>query len=778
MWVLFQISNLTFIGCAGNIVTSVNHFILEDSSFIGRNEFTGTALELNKTVAKLTRTSFAFNSAVKLHNVTCYYAQQEDEKATAGGAIVSVNSSIVIVDSLFVGNWAEVGGAIFSVLYSSVSIVNSSFDGNSAGTADPTTSCTNAGGALHAASGSNIAIRGGYFVNNRAQDGGGVLSSMDISHMTITHSEFINNGAHGYEGYGGVLYIHNTTILTINHSRFFALNGGAVYASDTDVIIADCEFVNDTSESLQLDFDGKGGVVSIDAILLTRIIVNLIITRSQFVGNSAYTDGGVVYARGEINLTIVSCEFINNIAQRGGIVHMYVPGVHVNMTIIRSIFRNNSAVGIGGVVSIGDADREPSGGTADIILAQSTFTSNTAMEKGSVFSTDRTANVTISHCKFVFNTGGSDGGAIAINLGGNAIITHSIFVNNCADIGAVILLDIIEDDSIVFIAHSKFINNTALTSYGGVLYGDYVRSVTVVESQFIQNSALLGGVFYVTYTADIIMSYSNFTNNSALDSGGVLWTTSELDRQVQLHINITGSKFSSNRADGNGGVIMISGGRLSIANSSWDCNMGGSNGAVLYLFQTDVTIDEAFFSSNTADVNGGVMYLNGATAVINNSVFIDNSCGHNGGVAAAQQEHMTIDRSRFDGNSAGNDGGVFTLNEGTIALCGGNHRRNLARNDGGVLQVFQGALTLSDSTFDSNKVGNDGGVIHAYQCITNVSECHFNSNMAENDGGAINAYQGSLGILVDNHFMHSRADNNGGVVVRVSSSRKCHGKQF
>ena len=32
---IIQISNLTFIGCAGNILSSVNHFILEDSSFIG-----------------------------------------------------------------------------------------------------------------------------------------------------------------------------------------------------------------------------------------------------------------------------------------------------------------------------------------------------------------------------------------------------------------------------------------------------------------------------------------------------------------------------------------------------------------------------------------------------------------------------------------------------------------------------------------------------------------------------------------------------------------------
>lgn len=778
-----QISNLSFIGCTGNVINSVNHFILEDSSFIGQDEFSGTAVELIETVANLNRISFIFNLASKLYSVTCYYAQQEDVKATAGGAIVSVNSSIVITECLFVGNRAEVGGAIFSVLYSSITIVNSSFDGNSAGMANSITSCTNAGGALHAASGSGISIHGGYFVNNRAKDGGGVLSSMDISYMAITQSEFINNSAYGYEGYGGILYMHNSSILTINHSRFVnnhALDGGVLYVSDTDIVITDSEFVNDSSNSPETHFNSKGGVVSIEALLSTSDsnIINLIITHSLFIDNSALTDGGVVYASGEVNITIVSCNFINNNAQRGGIVHMYVPAVYINITIIHSIFISNNAVGIGGVVSIGDADQEPSGGTADITLAHNTFTSNTAIEKGSVLSTDRTANVTITYCELSFNTGGSDGGAIAINSGGNVTITHSIFAYNSADIGGVVLLDIIEDGSTIFIGHSRFINNTALNSFGGVLYGDFVRSVTMVESQFTDNSALVGGAFYITYSADIIISHSNFTNNRALQDGGVLWTTSEFDRQVQVHVNIKGSKFSSNTADNNGGAIKILWGRLSVTNSSWDHNMAGLDGGVLHTFQTDVMINEVLFSSNRADVSGGIMHLNGATTFVNSSTFVYNSCGHNGGVGVAQEEHMTIFGSWFDGNSAGHDGGVFILNEGTIALYGGNYSRNSAGNDGGVLQVIQGTMKISNNRFNYNGVGNDGGVIHAYQCTTNISDSHFDSNAAVNDGGAINAYQGSLDISVDSHFIYSRADNNGGAVFAYQVHATVTGNTF
>ena len=349
---------------------------------------------------------------------------------------------------------------------------------------------------------------------------------------------------------------------------------------------------------------------------------------------------------------------------------------------------------------------------------------------------------------------------------------------NCADIGGAILLDIIEDDSSIVIAHSEFVNNTALTSYGGVLYGDFVRSLTIVYCQFIDNSALEGGVFYVTYSADINISHSNFSSNRALTGGGVLWTTSEFNRQVPVHVKIDGSRFFGNRANNNGGAIKITEGRFSITSSSCDHNSAGLDDGVLYAYQTDVKIQDAFFDSNRADGSGGIMHLDGATTAINSSIFVNNSCGHNGGVATTQREHMIFYRSSFDGNSAGHDGGVVVLNEGTIAVYSCSYSRNSAGNDGGVLQAFQGALTLSDNSFNYNRVRNDGGVIHVYQCITNISESHFHSNTAVNDGGAINAYQGILSVSVDNNFLYSIADNNGGEIYAYQVYATIMGNSF
>ena len=121
---IVRISNLNFIGCAGNVVKYVNYFVLKESTFTGLGEFIGTALKLSGTVANLVRSSFISNKAVKLYSVTCYYAQEHVE-TTAGGAIVSINSSVVIMESSFVTNRAEVGGAVFSVLHSNITTINS-----------------------------------------------------------------------------------------------------------------------------------------------------------------------------------------------------------------------------------------------------------------------------------------------------------------------------------------------------------------------------------------------------------------------------------------------------------------------------------------------------------------------------------------------------------------------------------------------------------------------------------------------------------------------------
>ena len=105
-----HISGLTFFECTGSRLVSVNYFFLEDSNFIGNDK--GTALELFKSTATLFKTSFYSNVANKLYNIDCPQYQKQGQ-AQAGGAIVSIQSNITVLHSVFKGNNAVAGGAIF-----------------------------------------------------------------------------------------------------------------------------------------------------------------------------------------------------------------------------------------------------------------------------------------------------------------------------------------------------------------------------------------------------------------------------------------------------------------------------------------------------------------------------------------------------------------------------------------------------------------------------------------------------------------------------------------
>ena len=122
---VIHVSNITFIGCPGNKVESVQQFTLEYSSFIGQENAPGTALELIDTTASLCSNTFISNSG-KQHQYYWY----ENINALAGGAILSTRSNINITESWFEGNHAQVGGAIFSEFQSNITITNSTFIGN------------------------------------------------------------------------------------------------------------------------------------------------------------------------------------------------------------------------------------------------------------------------------------------------------------------------------------------------------------------------------------------------------------------------------------------------------------------------------------------------------------------------------------------------------------------------------------------------------------------------------------------------------------------------
>ena len=127
-----------------------------------------------------------------------------------GGAIVNADGELSIVNSSFSGNSADWGGAIAN--WGELSIVNSSFSGNSADWD---------GGAI--VNGGELSIVNSAFSGNKALSGGGILN-FPVGELSIVNSTFIHNTAEVGVGaifnYWGELSMVNSVIDGRRHACF------------------------------------------------------------------------------------------------------------------------------------------------------------------------------------------------------------------------------------------------------------------------------------------------------------------------------------------------------------------------------------------------------------------------------------------------------------------------------------------------------------------------------------------------------------------------------
>ena len=771
-----HISGLTFYGCTGNALTSVDHFFLEDSNFIGHDSNKGTALELFKTTARLVRNSFRFNIASKLYDIDCPQYQNHGQ-AQAGGAIVSIKSNVTTISSVFEGNSAVAGGAIFHTSCN-VTVVSYTI-GEYVSAKNPYTDC-----------------RSQRRLN--IQCGGASEDSdvIDINHINITHCEFITNYATGPGIGGGAVYVVASNVI-FSHSEFFNNtvlrdNGGVLFAAISSIVIKHTAFINNSAQ-----FDG--------GVVLAHELADIDITHSNFVNNSA--TGGILALENDNNYnffyvfaTVAHSQFSNNNASVGGIIAVNViedAYGQITVNISHSEFINNFAKKLGGVVSIlnddTDANSESDFAECGSILniIHSRFINNKAETGGVIYVEDCDTYVTVSHSIFIENSCSSEGGIMAIHANRRLNITHSEFINNRAQNAGVAFVKF----GSIFIAHNKFINNIALS--GGVLFIQFIADIKIVYNLFIQNTATdgQGGVMATgmspihsfqqskTVTVMVIVSSNEFINNSAETNGGVLQiskynisisfckfinNSANVDGGVlwsdSSDVEIIGNKFLHNKVLKNGGAIYALKATLKINNNSFDHNVGNDGGAI-YVDQINTEIIKSIFENNRAENDGGTILTKEAVLAINESQFYHNSAGRNGGVASILYKTLNVHGSSFTNNQAGNDGGVLSLFEVNATIYTSDLLQNSASHDGGVINAYESVIDISAGChFSSNTAENDGGVIQAYKSITDISECYFNSNSAKNDGGVINGYQRNLTICEGNNFNYNRANNDGGVI--------------
>ena len=353
----------------GVMVTSGSTVDMDNNTFINNVALYGGVMVTYDDTFTISSTTFNNNSA-----------------DVDGGVMITFgDSSFTISTSNFTNNRADRDSGVMETYGdSSFTISNSTFSNNTAGD----------GGVMATFDDSSFTISNSTFSNNTA-DGGGVMLTFDDSSFTISTSVFVNNKA---TLLGGVFLCTDGT-LNVDNSNF-SLNavsnqgGGLIFTLQCSTHITNSRF-DENSRSLytfnsnltlsgHLTFENSmepviagNGVSSQEGGAITSFQSTVIFTRESIVrfSNNRARDGGALLAT-ESTITIYGettiannmanssgggislkqsrleikgmCQFVNNVAVRGG-------GIHASSSTI-AVFQpgtlqviNNSAKFGGGI---------------------------------------------------------------------------------------------------------------------------------------------------------------------------------------------------------------------------------------------------------------------------------------------------------------------------------------------------------------------------------------------------------------------------------------------
>ena len=703
------ITGLKFIGCSSNKIVSVDHFIVDNSVFLGQQDTNGTALDILQANSEITNCSFVNNKPGSYYGPIKVW--EDTFHAYVGGAVIANQSNVTITGCKFEGNSAGIGGAIFATRDVSVIITNSTFTGNTATclTNKHTRSC--AGGVLYFEDGfigadrtmslkrTELALADSRIINNV----GGIMGAYNSS-VSFTSSIFLNNSESFVES--GLLWAQAGSDMTITNSEFAYYFGSAAMT----VVNGNYSSVNIHGSHFHHNTALVGGV------LLVRDHAAVTINQSTFWNNTGQV-GGVLHALENTSVTIDNSEFANNMAEYGGVLAF---AYSTNVTIYTSVFDHNTANYISGVLYAINQ--------CTIVIGDCNFWNNTASYGGAIVAAYG-IEVIILNSEFAKNLAKEHGGVMTITVSSFITINSSLFRDNTAkSLGGV--LDV-KRHSTIIVDGSKFWNST--TDHGGVILADSGSDVIILNSEFARNTANYhGGVIFIGNYTNITINRSHFHHNTASTSnhtagGGVLSAT------VQCTITVIDSEIWNNKALA-GAVFLMNKAYAKICDSKF-WNNSAAFGGFFSISYVNLTIDRTRFYNNTATTSGGVLNaLYGNTVTITESDFDHNAANWSGGtILLAYSGHLTISKSQF------------TENEATLgaALCG-----------------YKSTLTLCYTDFRLNKGAR--GTLYTENCgVTFRGTCTMMNNTAQN-GGAIYATETELSMYDQTTILHNNAMDTGG----------------
>ena len=284
------------------------------------------------------------------HGATVHVESSDfsDNHSTGNGGAISAWDGLEILGSTLVGNTSEDdGGAVYA--RSSLVVHDSDIDGNTS---------EGAGGAFAVESASSVDIDFVSMSDNQSTEefGGAVYVSAPGAEITIRNSDFSENAASWYGGalniwaYGGRVSIQSSIFTENSAGRY----GGAINAW-SDLNVVNNSFVgNFTAE----DHNGGGAAIGTGTAEYPEGTSSVTILRNRFSSNSSAGSGGAVLIEYDIR-----------------------PSNSVRVSANQ--FKRNSADVSGGGVQIDSCQRSYLGGSVFRIAEGNQFVANRAGGRGS-----------------------------------------------------------------------------------------------------------------------------------------------------------------------------------------------------------------------------------------------------------------------------------------------------------------------------------------------------------------------------------------------------------
>ena len=223
----------------------------------------------------------------------------------------------------------------------------------------------------------------------------------------------------------------------------------------------------------------------------------------------------------------------------------------------------------------------------------------------------------------------------------------------------------------------------------------------IVRVEFDGNNATTGGAISCIHVSELSMISTQFTNNSGF-YGGALHVASNGDRDPQQYIPsenyVSGQNtlFVNNKAYINGGALFL---HVGLATATLDragisplyISNVTSNGFLLNNNEDDIFFESCKFRSNYGSTSGGAWHIERGRAGCRDCIFDGNLVNKNVGIGGAvSMQHQSAFHARrlsMTTNGASNGGAIFSRNS-VVDIVNASIIGNMAEKNGGGLYIY------------------------------------------------------------------------------------------